>query len=144
MHIAIVLETNGKLLKKIDNFINTLQKKEREFKDIIKVGRTHLQDATPISVGQEFGGYVSQFKSAKKRILESLKELMYLAQGGTAVGTGINTSKKFISGFIKAVQMITGLPFKESQNKFESYLLIPILNFWEQIPLLPATKYVMI
>ena len=67
-------------------------------------------------MGQEFGTYVSQVKNAKKRVKNSLKELMELAQGGTAVGTGLNTSKKFISGFIKAVQMITGLPFKESNN----------------------------
>ena len=130
MHISIVLETNKNLLKKIDYFIQNLQKKEKEFKNIIKVGRTHLQDATPISVGQEFGTYVSQIKNAQKRIKDSLKELMELAQGGTAVGTGLNTSKKFISGFIKAVQMITGLPFRESQNKFESLSSHePILNF---------------
>ena len=74
--------------------------------------------------------YVSQVKNAKKRVKDSLKELMILAQGGTAVGTGLNTSKKFISGFIKAVQMITGLPFKESHNKFESISSHePILNF---------------
>ncbi|MFL2662967.1 MAG: class II fumarate hydratase [Alphaproteobacteria bacterium] len=130
MHISIVLETNKNLLKKIDYFIQNLQKKEKEFRNIIKVGRTHLQDATPISVGQEFGTYVSQIKNAQKRIKDSLKELMELAQGGTAVGTGLNTSKKFISGFIKAVQMITGLPFRESQNKFESLSSHePILNF---------------
>ena len=78
MHISIVLETNKNLLKKIDYFIQNLQKKEKEFRNIIKVGRTHLQDATPISVGQEFGTYVSQIKNAQKRIKDSLKELMEL------------------------------------------------------------------
>ena len=72
-----------------------------------------------ISVGQEFGAFVSQIKKAKKRIVQSLIEIMELAQGETAVGTGLNSSKKFISGFIKAIQMITGYPFKEFSNKFE-------------------------
>ncbi len=119
MHISVVLETNNKLIKSIDYFVRILEKKEKEFSRIIKVGRTHLQDATPISVGQEFGAFVSQIKKAKKRIVQSLIEIMELAQGGTAVGTGLNSSKKFISGFIKAIQMITGYPFKESSNKFE-------------------------
>ena len=130
MHIAIALETRSKLLPSLELLNKELKKKVSQFKNIIKIGRTHLQDATPISVGQEFGTYVSQVKSAKKRIKDSLKELMILAQGGTAVGTGLNTSKEFISGFIKAVQMITGLPFKESHNKFESISSHePILNF---------------
>ena len=119
MHISVVLETNNKLIKSIDYFVRILEKKKKEFSRIIKVGRTHLQDATPISVGQEFGAFVSQIKKAKKRIVQSLIEIMELAQGGTAVGTGLNSSKKFISGFIKAIQMITGYPFKESSNKFE-------------------------
>ena len=120
MHIAIILETNNFLFPAIKNLIKILEKKERQFKNIIKVGRTHLQDATPITLDQEFSGYKSQVNNALKRIIISYEELLSLAQGGTAVGTGLNTSQKFVKGFIKAIQMITGCTFKESKNKFES------------------------
>ncbi len=120
MHISIIKLTNEELVPSISKMIKILEKKEREFKNIIKVGRTHLQDATPITLNQEFGGFKSQIKSSLKRILNSYDELLYLAQGGTAVGTGLNTSTKFIKGFIKAIQMITGIEFRESKNKFES------------------------
>jgi fumarate hydratase class II len=120
MHISIILSTQKALIPAINKLIKTLEKKEREFKNIIKVGRTHLQDATPITIAQEFSGYKTQIRNALKRIEFSYEELLFLAQGGTAVGTGINTSLKFIKGFIKAIQIITGLPFKESKNKFES------------------------
>ena len=119
MHISIVLQAKEKLFPSIDIMSNTLKKKINHFEKIIKVGRTHLQDATPLTLGQEFHGYVGQIESARKRISESLNGLLYLAQGGTAVGTGLNSSNKFIAGFIKATQMITGMPFKESKNKFE-------------------------
>ncbi len=119
MHISIVLKAKEKLFPSIDIMSNTLKKKINHFEKIIKVGRTHLQDATPLTLGQEFHGYVGQVESARKRISESLNNLLYLAQGGTAVGTGLNSSSKFIAGFIKATQMITGMPFKESKNKFE-------------------------
>ena len=119
MHISIVLETNEKLFPSINNMINTLKKKINHFEKIIKIGRTHLQDATPITLGQEFTGYLGQIENAKKRISESINYLLYLAQGGTAVGTGLNAPNKFIAGFIKALQMISGLTFKESKNKFE-------------------------
>ena len=120
MHIAIVIETNENLLKNIDLLLKELEKKKKKYSDLIKVGRTHLQDATPLSVGQEFSSFIKQIENAKKRIENSLEEILFLAQGGTAVGTGLNTSSEFISGFIKAVQMITGYSFKESENKFES------------------------
>ena len=119
MHISIVLETNEKLFPSINNMIKTLKKKINHFEKIIKIGRTHLQDATPITLGQEFTGYLGQIENAKKRISESINYLLYLAQGGTAVGTGLNAPNKFIAGFIKALQMISGLTFKESKNKFE-------------------------
>ena len=119
MHISIVLETNKKLLPSIENLSKSLKKKVNHFEKIIKIGRTHLQDATPLTLGQEFSGYVGQIESAKKRILDSLNSLLSLAQGGTAVGNGLNASNKFSAGFIKATQMITGFPFKESKNKFE-------------------------
>ena len=118
MHIAIALETRNKLLPSLELLNKELKKKITQFKNIIKVGRTHLQDATPITIDQEFGGYLNQVKNAFKRIKIAYEELLYLAQGGTAVGTGINTSTKFIKGFIKAIQIITNLPFKESKNKF--------------------------
>ena len=119
MHISIVLETNKKLFPSINNMIKILKKKINHFEKIIKIGRTHLQDATPITLGQEFTGYLGQIENAKKRISESINYLLYLAQGGTAVGTGLNAPNKFIAGFIKALQMISGLTFKESKNKFE-------------------------
>ena len=120
MHISIVQSTNDSLIPSIQKIIKVLQKKEREFKNIIKIGRTHLQDATPLTVSQEFSGYTNQIKNSLKRIQVSCDELLFLAQGGTAVGTGLNTSNKFIKGFIKAIQIITKFPFKESKNKFES------------------------
>ncbi len=130
MHIAIVVETNEKLFKNINLLIKELKVKRKKFSEVIKIGRTHLQDATPISIGQEFSSFINQIENARKRIETNLSEILYLAQGGTAVGTGLNTSKDFISGFIKAVQMITGYPFKESENKFESLSSHePILNF---------------
>ena len=120
MHIAIVNEFNEKLRPSIEKTIKTLKEKENEFSDIIKIGRTHLQDATPITLGQEFSAFRSQIQNSLARITSSLEEIYFLAQGGTAVGTGLNTSKKFISGFFKAVEMITNHPFKKSKNKFES------------------------
>ena len=120
MHIAIVLETLEKLKPNVKSFIKTLEQKSKEFNDIVKIGRTHLQDATPLTLKQEFEAFKSQIENCLERILKSLEELYFLAQGGTAVGTGLNSSSDFTSGFIKAVQLITGYPFKESKNKFES------------------------
>ncbi len=95
MHIAIALETRNKLLPSLIILNKELKKKVRKFKNIVKVGRTHLQDATPITLGQEFSGYQSQLESCIKRIKNALNEIYFLAQGGTAVGTGINTKKNF-------------------------------------------------
>ena len=119
MHIAVVLKTNKVLIPSIEKLVNVLEKKKKKFQDVIKIGRTHLQDATPLSFGQEFSGFSSQISNALKRITVSLEEIYSLAQGGTAVGTGINSSKKFTSGFIEAIKIITGYPFKEASNKFE-------------------------
>ena len=142
MHIAIVIEVNENLLKSINLLLKELEKKRKKYSDLIKVGRTHLQDATPLSVGQEFSSFIKQIENAKKRIENSLKEILFLAQGGTAVGTGLNTSKQFISGFIKAVQMITGYPFKESENKFESLSSHePILNLSGSLNTLTTACY---
>ena len=93
MHIAIAMETKKKLLPSLKNLNKELKKKTNKFKNIVKVGRTHLQDATPLTLGQEFSGYYSQLSDCILRIETSLKEIFYLAQGGTAVGTGINSKK---------------------------------------------------
>ena len=94
MHIAIALKTKEKLLPSLKLLEKELFKKSKEFKNIVKVGRTHLQDATPLTLGQEFSGYHAQLKKCINRIENALKEIHFLAQGGTAVGTGLNTKKK--------------------------------------------------
>ena len=120
MHIAIALETKNKLLPSLDLLNKELKKKISIFKSIIKVGRTHLQDATPLSLGQEFSGYQSQIEDCIRRINEALREIYSLAQGGTAVGTGINSKKNFDKKIINEIKKITKLPFKPTKNKFAS------------------------
>tara|TARA_B100000579_G_scaffold404335_1_gene389077 strand:+ start:1991 stop:3379 length:1389 start_codon:yes stop_codon:yes gene_type:complete len=118
MHIAIAIETNQKLLPSLSLLNKDLKKKVNQFKNIVKVGRTHLQDATPLSLGQEFSGYHSQLEDCILRIKKALNEIYSLAQGGTAVGTGINTKKNFDKNIIKEIKKITKLPFKPTKNKF--------------------------
>ena len=118
MHIAIAIETNSKLLPSLKLLNKELKKKVSEFKNIIKVGRTHLQDATPLSLGQEFSGYQSQIEDSIIRVSKALSEIYLLAQGGTAVGTGINTKKNFDKKVINEIRKITKLPFKTTKNKF--------------------------
>ena len=96
----------------------TLKHKSRDFKDVIKIGRTHLQDATPLSLGQEFSGYQVQLKKCIERIELALKEIYFLAQGGTAVGTGINSKKGFDKKIVKEIAKYTKIPFKPAPNKF--------------------------
>lgn len=120
MHIAIVIEINRKLLPTLDKVIKNLEVKEKEFSNINKIGRTHLQDAVPLKLGQEFSAFKSQIQNGKERVNNSLQEIFFLAQGGTAVGTGLNSSEDFIKCFVKAIQEITKLPFKTAKNKFES------------------------
>ena len=120
MHIAIAIKAKEKLLPSLRLLEKQLKKKTSEFKNIVKVGRTHLQDATPLTLGQEFSGYHSQLKKCISRIESALKEIFYLAQGGTAVGTGLNTKKNFDKKIIKEISRITKLPFKVSSNKFSS------------------------
>ena len=91
MHISVATETIKKLIPNLKVLEKELRKKSKEFRNIIKVGRTHLQDATPLSLGQEFSGYYTQLKKSINRIELALQEILFLAQGGTAVGTGINT-----------------------------------------------------
>ncbi len=118
MHIAIALETKKYLLPSLKLLNLELKKKKSKFKNIIKVGRTHLQDATPLSLGQEFSGYQSQIEDCINRITKALDEIYFLAQGGTAVGTGINTKKNFDKRIINEIKKITKLPFKPTKNKF--------------------------
>ncbi|MDA7573335.1 class II fumarate hydratase [Candidatus Pelagibacter sp.] len=118
MHISVAQETIHKLLPSLKILDKELKKKSKEFKDIIKVGRTHLQDATPLSLGQEFSGYQVQLKKCIERIEYALKEIYFLAQGGTAVGTGINSKKNFDKKIIKEIKKYTKIPFKPAQNKF--------------------------
>ena len=118
MHIAIAIETKKKLLPSLELLNKELKKKVSQFKNIIKVGRTHLQDATPLSLGQEFSGYQSQLENCIYRIKNALNEIYFLAQGGTAVGTGINSKRGFDKKIINEIKKITKLPFKPTKNKF--------------------------
>ena len=118
MHISVATETLTKLLPNLKILEKELKKKSIQFKKIIKVGRTHLQDATPLSLGQEFSGYYSQLNKSINRIELALKEIFYLAQGGTAVGTGINSKKNFDKKIINEIKKFTKIPFKPARNKF--------------------------
>ena len=118
MHIAIALETKKKLLPSLKNLNKELKSKVSKFKNIVKVGRTHLQDATPLTLGQEFSGYYSQLNDCISRIETSLKEIFFLAQGGTAVGTGINSKKNFDIKICKEISKLTKIKFYPAKNKF--------------------------
>ena len=118
MHMAIAIRAKGKLIPSLKLLNSELKKKTKQFSKIIKVGRTHLQDATPITLGQEFSGYHSQLSKCINRIEHSLEEIYFLAQGGTAVGTGLNTKKGFDKKIVNELKKITKLPFKTAPNKF--------------------------
>jgi len=120
MHIAAVMEIQARLLPALAHLQAALKKKTKEFHSIVKIGRTHTQDATPLTLGQEFSGYAAQVASGIARVKTSLKELYPLAQGGTAVGTGLNAKRAFAKAFAKRVAIITGLPFVTAPNKFEA------------------------
>ena len=118
MHIAIALKSREKLLPSLKILEKQLEKKVKEFKKIVKIGRTHLQDATPLTLGQEFSGYHTQLKKCISRIELSLKEIYNLAQGGTAVGTGLNTRKNFDKKIVKEIKNFCKINFKPAPNKF--------------------------
>jgi fumarate hydratase class II len=120
MHISAVEEVHHELIPALEHLLSALQKKAVEFKDIIKIGRTHLQDATPVTLGQEFSGYATQIKYGIARVKGCLPRLSQLAQGGTAVGTGLNCKKGFAELFAKHVSQITNIPFVTAENKFEA------------------------
>lgn len=120
MHIATAQQIHETLLPALESLYQSLDKKAKAFKEIVKIGRTHLQDATPLTLGQEFSGYATQIKYGIERIKATLPRLYFLAQGGTAVGTGINTKQGFAEAFAAEVASITKLPFITAPNKFEA------------------------
>lgn len=120
MHIAAVTEINRSLLPALTELRDALDAKSKKFEHIIKIGRTHLQDATPLTLGQEFSGYVQQITNDIERIKSTLPRLSCLAQGGTAVGTGLNTKKGFDVKVAAEVSKLTGLQFATAPNKFEA------------------------
>ena len=120
MHIASALAIHGSLLPALDALQGALMARAQDFADIIKIGRTHLQDATPITLGQEFSAYGAQVSLGAARIRQTLPDLFALAQGGTAVGTGLNTRAGFAERFAARMADLTGLPFVSASNKFEA------------------------
>ena len=120
MHIAAVVETNERLIPNLKKLTTALKAKQAEFEDIVKIGRTHTQDATPLTLGQEFSGYVYQLEQGLKRIESALPDVLQIAQGGTAVGTGLNTYTGFAEAVADTLAKETGYNFVTSPNKFES------------------------
>ncbi len=118
MHIALALETTERLMPALDSLAKSLAVKAEAFKDMVKIGRTHLQDATPMTLGQEFSAYVHMTTENIERLKKSLNQIYELAQGGTAVGTGLNAPEGFDTLFCEEVSSITGLPFRTCPNKF--------------------------
>src|SRR5450755_1247274 len=120
MHIAAAMGIVGDLIPALGELHRALRKKEKAFAHIVKIGRTHTQDATPLTLGQEFSGYAAQVESGIARLRVAVKDLYPLAQGGTAVGTGLNSKPKFAKAFARHVAKITKLPFTSAPNKFEA------------------------
>jgi fumarate hydratase class II len=120
MHIAAAMAIVGDLIPALSQLHRALRKKEKAFAHIVKIGRTHTQDATPMTLGQEFSGYAAQVESGIARLRMAVRDLYPLAQGGTAVGTGLNSKPKFARRFAKHVAKITKLPFTSAANKFEA------------------------
>ena len=120
MHIAAYQMLANVTIPGIEALRNTLAKKSKKFMDIVKIGRTHFMDATPLTLGQEFSGYVSQLDHGLRAIRNTLPHLAELALGGTAVGTGINTPEGYAENVARHIAKLTGLPFVSAENKFES------------------------
>lgn len=120
MHIAVADQVHHRLLPMLEKLYGALTKKQEEFKDIVKIGRTHLMDATPLTLGQEFSGYATQLKYSIERVKTTLPRLHQLALGGTAVGTGLNTHIQFPAEAAKTIAAETGIPFVSAENKFEA------------------------
>ena len=120
MHIAAGEQVHHELIPALQYLHGALDQKAKAYADIVKIGRTHLQDATPLTLGQEFSGYAKQIEYGIERVKACLPRLMQLAQGGTAVGTGINSKAGFAEAFAQHVAQITGLDFMTAENKFEA------------------------
>lgn len=120
IHVAASLQINELLIPAVTRLKDTLERKSKEFKDIVKIGRTHLQDATPLTLGQEFSGYVSQLDHGLKRLNQALEGLYELPLGGTAVGTGLNAHPQYAEKAATRLSQFTGLPFITAPNKFEA------------------------
>src|ERR1700676_4766965 len=120
MHIAAAQRITADLVPALSELLGALRKKEKAFAHIVKIGRTHTQDATPLTLGQEFSGYAAQVESGIARLRVAVKDLYPLAQGGTAVGTGLNSKPKFAKAFARHVAKITKLRFTSAPNKFEA------------------------
>ncbi len=129
MHVAAVTAIEHKLLPAIAKLHQTLKAKSEAFKDIVKIGRTHLQDATPLTLGQEISGWVAQLEHGERHLKSALPHLYELALGGTAVGTGLNAPKGYAEGVAQEIAKITGYPFVTSPNKFESLASCDALVF---------------
>lgn len=120
MHIAAAEQVANALVPALTHLLKALEAKSNEWRDIVKIGRTHLQDATPLTLGQEFSGYATQIRYGIERVQQSLPRLLALAQGGTAVGTGLNAKPGFAEKFAEEVATYTGMPFISAENKFEA------------------------
>jgi len=120
MHVAAAQEIVQGLMPALAQLQTALERKTKEFARIVKIGRTHTQDATPLTLGQEFSGYAAQVKLGRARLATALKELYPLAQGGTAVGTGLNAKPQFAKLVAAKIAALTGLPFVSAPNKFEA------------------------
>lgn len=120
MHIAVVQQTHETLFPALANLTRLISEKVKAFEGLMKIGRTHLQDATPLTLGQEFSAFETQLKAAQKALEGALQNVCYVAQGGTAVGTGLNTPKGFADLFVEKLNDITGLSFQTAPNKFEA------------------------
>lgn len=119
IHIAVRLQLNA-LIESLRQLHTSLEHKSEEFKEVVKIGRTHLQDAVPMTLGQEFSGYASQMEHAIRRIERTLGDLEELALGGTAIGTGLNAHPEFASRVIQKIRERTGIPFRQASNRFEA------------------------
>jgi fumarate hydratase class II len=120
MHIAAVRQVHDDVLPALEHLAKALEAKNKAFAKVIKIGRTHLQDATPVTLGQEFSGYATQVRLGIDRVKACLPRLYALAQGGTAVGTGLNSAKGFDKAFADELKKLSGLPFAPARNKFEA------------------------
>lgn len=130
MHVATVLETRRLLLPALDRLHGSLDAKAKQYASIIKIGRTHTQDATPVTLGQEFSGYAAALELSKKRINDALDGVLALAQGGTAVGTGLNAPEGFDTAVAAEVAKLTGQAFRTATNKFEALASHGALTFF--------------